>query len=179
MAQLYSRRTIRCVSKRWLSAAVFLVVWIGYLPGNLICSDSMWSIPTAVSLLDHGDADLDEYLPMLRERQFAFIRPAGGHYYTVYPLATSIMAMPAIVVLRPIASAVVRHAPGLWNRLEAAVSTTGCAPVDGEPLIALRSWTEHVIASAIVAATTVIIFLIAAEALPLGAAVGLALVFAF
>jgi hypothetical protein len=179
MAQLYSRRTILCVSKRTASAALFAVVWFCYAPGNLGCADSMWSIPTAVSLLDHGDADLDEYLPILRESQFAFIHPIGGHYYTMYPFATSIMAMPAIVALRPVASAIVRHAPASWKRLEAAVSSSGCAPVDGEPVIALRSWTEHVVASAIVAATAVIIFLIAAESLPLGPAIGVALLFAF
>src|SRR5947207_11320355 len=118
MAQLYSRRTIRCVSKRWLSAALVAFVWLCYLPGNLGCGDSMWSIPVAVSLLDHGDPDLDEYLPMLRDHQFAFIDPVGSHYYTIYPLGASIMAIPAIVVLRPVASAIVRHAPGLWTRLE-------------------------------------------------------------
>lgn len=73
MAQLYSRRTIPCVSKRTASAALFAIVWLCYAPGNLGCADSMWSIPTAVSLLDHGDADLDEYLPMLRESLHAWL----------------------------------------------------------------------------------------------------------
>src|SRR5712671_1534091 len=133
MLELYSRRTIRCVSKRWLSAALLAIVWLCYLPGNLGCADSMWSIPTAVSLLDHGDPNLDEYLPMLRERRFSFILPIDDHYYTIYPLGTSIMAIPAIVALRPIAAAIVRHAPGLWRRLEASEWNGGCPPVEAEP----------------------------------------------
>jgi hypothetical protein len=173
--------TIRYVSTKWLAAAVlFVLVWVCYLPGNFGCADSMWSIPTAVSLLDHGDANLDEYLPMLRERQFAFILPIHDHYYTIYPLGTSIMAIPAIVVLRPIAAAIVRHAPRLWKWLEAGEwNGGGCPPVAEEPLIALRSWTEHLIASGMVAATAVIILLIAAEQLPIAAAIGLAILFAF
>src|SRR5204863_1180505 len=156
------------------------IVWLCYLPGNLECSDSMWSIPTAVSLLDRGDPNLDEYLPMLRERQFSYILSIDDHYYTIYPLGTSIMAIPAIVALRPIAAAIVRRAPGLWKRLQTSEGNVGgCPPVAEEPLIALRSWTEHVIASGIVAATAVIILMIAADELPIAAAAGLAILFAF
>src|SRR5437773_4884888 len=101
-----------------LPAAVAAVVWLCYLPGNMGCSDSMWSIPTAVSLLDHGDADLDEYRGLLEWREYTRTERVGGHVYTIYPVGTSIVAIPGIVLLRPIAAALVRYAPAAWAALE-------------------------------------------------------------
>src|SRR6185503_5438083 len=36
--------------------------------GQMGCADSRWSIPTSVSLLDQGNFDLDEYLPVIEAR---------------------------------------------------------------------------------------------------------------
>lgn len=167
------------VPKWTVAAAVFVVAWVCYLPGNLGCADSMWSIPTAVSLIDEHNPDLDEYLAILRARRFLFTQQIHGHYYTVYPLGTSIMAAPAVVLLRPIFAALRRAAPSIWTRLERAQAERGCAPLDAEPVIALHSWTEHLAASAIVAAAIVVVFFIAARETPLPAAVAMALVLAF
>ena len=156
-----------------------MCIWLCYLPGNMECSDSMWSIPTAVSLVDERNANLDEYLPQLRARAFVFTQQARGHFYTIYPLGTSIMAAPGVVVLRPIAAAVKRLAPATWSWLRAVQARRGCPPLDAEPVIELHSWTEQLTASAIVAATAVVVFLIAADEMSVGAAVLVALLFAF
>jgi len=161
------------------SAALFAIVWIAYLPGNMGCSDSMWSIPTAVSLLDHGDATLDEYQSIVEARHRVLTQQIGSHVYTIYPFGTSLMAVPGIVVLRPIARAVERRAPTLWTWLDAYQTEHGCRPVAAEPVVALHSWTERAIASAFVAATAVILFLIAADELSLPWALVVAIVFAF
>jgi hypothetical protein len=162
-----------------LPAALFAAVWLCYVPGNMGCSDSMWSIPTAVSLLDHGDANLDEYLPVLKARGFVLTQRIGDHYYTIYPLGASIMAMPGVLALRPVAAAVTRFAPTLWTALANTQSRRGCGPVVGEPIVTLHSWTEHLIASAFVAGTTVIIYLIAVGETSVFGAVAVALIFAF
>jgi Fibronectin type III domain len=167
------------VRKRLTAAVLFALVWVGYVPGNMGCSDSMWSIPTAVSLLDHGDATLDEYRPIVESRRGVLTQTLGSHIYTIYPLGTSLMAIPGVIVLRPVASAIARRAPALWRWLDRYQAEHGCRPIAGEPVIALHSWTERAIASAFVAATAVIVFLIAADELSLAWAIGLAIVFAF
>ena len=143
------------------------------------CSDSMWSIPTAVALLDEGTPRLDRYLPLIDARRSAFIRKTGEHYYTVYPFATSLIAAPGVAVLRPIAAAVFRLSPSLAVKMETVQMQRGCAPPDGEPVIHLHSWTEALIASAIVAATAVLMFNIARVELGVGGALLVALIFAF
>jgi hypothetical protein len=139
----------------------------------------MWSIPTAVALLDEGTPRLDRYRPLIEARRSAFVRETGGHYYTVYPFATSLIAAPAVAVLRPIAAAAFRMAPSLAATMESVQRQRGCAPPDGEPVVHLHSWTEALIASAIVAATTVLMFHIARVELGAGGALLVALIFAF
>ncbi|HKB14013.1 MAG TPA: fibronectin type III domain-containing protein [Vicinamibacterales bacterium] len=165
--------------KRLTAAALAAAIWIAYLPGNMGCSDSMWSIPTAVSLLDHHDATLDEYQSIVAARRGVLTQRIGGHTYTIYPLGTSLAAIPGVVVLRPIAGAIARLAPSLWTSMAAYQAERGCRPVDGEPVIALHSWSERAIASALVAATAAIVFVIAADELAPGWAIALAIVFAF
>src|SRR5262249_16835209 len=118
MPQLYSRRTIRRVTRGIAAAALFVIAWIAYLPGNMGCSDSMWSIPTAVSLVDQFNPDLDEHLPILRARGFVFTQRLHGHFFTIYPLGASIMAAPGVAVLRPLAAAIRSGRPALWPWLD-------------------------------------------------------------
>ena len=130
-----------------IPAVLLATVFLGYLPpGNMGCGDSMWSIPTAVSIVDHGDPNLDEYLPLLEARQFHYSIIAGAHRYSIYPLGASIMAIPGVLVLRPLAAGVVRFAPRLWTALVSVANARGCPIVAGEPIVALHSWTEHLIA---------------------------------
>jgi len=164
---------------RALPIALLVSVACAYGFGNMGCGDSMWSIPTAVALLDEGTPRLDRYLPLIEARRSAFIERAGGHYYTVYPFATSLIAAPAVAALRPIAAAAFRLAPSLATRMEAVQMQRGCPPPDGEPVVHLHSWTEALVASAIVAATTVVMFNIARVELGAVGAVIVALIFAF
>src|SRR5262249_54037376 len=129
--------------------------------GNMGCADSMWSIPTAVSLIDRGDADLDEFSQQLAARHNLFTEEHGGHRFTMFPLGTSILAAPAIPVLRTIARAAFSIRPSPRPELERIQYYRGCPPLAGEPVIALHSWSELIVASAVVAATTMLIFAIA------------------
>ena len=164
---------------RALPIVLFVSVTCAYGFGNMGCGDSMWTIPTAVALLDEGTPRLDRYLALIESRGSAFIQKTGGHYYTVYPFATSLIAAPAVAVLRPIAAAAFAWAPSLAVKMEAVQLQRGCAPPAGEPVIHLHSWTEALIASAIVAATTVLMFNIASVEVGVWGALLVALIFAF
>jgi hypothetical protein len=175
-----SRGYARHAATLAIPSFLFVAVYLAYLPsGNMGCADSMWSIPTAVSLLDHGDANLDEYQTLLQSQDFHYSIEIASHRYGIYPIGASLVAIPGVLLLRPVAAGVMRVAPRFWNRLERITNARGCPVAAGEPIIALRSWTEHLIAAAIVAVTTVVIFLIARHDLSAIAAIAMALLFAF
>src|SRR6476659_3703131 len=99
---------------------LFVAIMAADLHGSMGCSDSRWSIPTAVSLVDQHNFDLDEYRPLLQERGFYFTEHVGEHDYTGYPFGASIRAAPAVVLLRPIAAVVARRWPDVWASMRNA-----------------------------------------------------------
>jgi len=124
--------------------------------------DSRWAIHTAVSLVYRGDADLDEYEPLVAiEHDYAIERRAGRKY-TRAPIGPSLVAAPVVLAY------------------DAAAWLSGAQ--DTEALLwqqrAVRI--EVIVASLVVAATAALLFLVAREG-GLGRAwsVVLALVFAF
>src|SRR6266571_1340795 len=73
--------------------------------------DSRWTIPVALSLLDRGDTNLDEYSALIeRDNHYAVecVAPDGtissgscnGHYYNWYPVAAPLVASPIVFALR-------------------------------------------------------------------------------
>lgn len=158
---------------------LFTLIFAIYLHGHMGCSDSRWSIPTATSLLDEHNFDLDEYAPLLKERGFYFAEHVGDHYYTVSPFGASILAAPLVFVLRPVARAASLRWPSLWNALRSAQRERGCPPARGEPVIELHSWTEQIAASAIVGLTALLLYAIARMELSVPHAIAIALIFAF
>src|SRR5438445_13598721 len=68
-----------------LPLLLFMFIVAVYLHGRMGCADSRWSVPTAVSLIDQRNFDIDEYLPLLRSREFFFTERVGDHYYSIYP----------------------------------------------------------------------------------------------
>jgi hypothetical protein len=178
---------VRGQRAQWLSRAksaiwpiaLFAVVMTTHTHGNMGCADSRWSIFTAVSVLDQGNFDLDEYLQIVKDRGFYFTEQTGGHYYTVYPFGASLLAAPVVAILRPIARAVLRWRPNLRSALSQAQAERGCPPVNGEPVIRFHSWTELIVATVIVAAATAVIYGVARDQLSPPAAAFIALLFAF
>src|SRR6266566_6799587 len=74
--------------------------------------DSRWTIPVALSMLDRGDTNLDEY-PALIEQDghyavecveadgtLSFGTCHNGHYYNWYPVAVPVIASPVVFGLR-------------------------------------------------------------------------------
>ncbi len=172
------------VTRAWTSAGVPLLVGVAvfvvHCRGTMGCADSMWSVPTAVSLVDHGDANLDEYLPVVHARHELFTEWHRGHVYTMFPLGTSLLVSPAIPVLRLIARAAVGEDAGRFRALEEWQQRTGCPTVAGEPIVSLHSIAELILASAIVALTAVVMCAVgSAEGLSTTGAATIAVIFAF
>jgi hypothetical protein len=79
--------------------AVFVVVLVVYLASPVKeITDSYWSVYTAVSLIRHRDATLDEYPAALKAAgDFQVTRHDGHAYYSVPP-ATSLLAVPLVAL---------------------------------------------------------------------------------
>jgi hypothetical protein len=166
--------------RAWLPCLIGLLVFVIQCRGTMTCFDSMWSVPTAISIWDHGDANLDAFLPAIETRDYVFTEWHRGHVYTMFPLGTSLLVAPLVPLLRSVATIVMRADPARVSALEQMQDATRCHAIAGEPIVRLHSLAELVVASTIVAITTMVMFGIArAEGLSaLGAAV-VAIIFAF
>ena len=85
--------------RRW-ALAVFVVVFVAHLESKVITSgDSRWFIPAAVSILHHGDMDLDEYAERIRAEGYYGIQKVQGHFYNIFPPGTSLASLPLVWAL--------------------------------------------------------------------------------
>ncbi|HWE23149.1 MAG TPA: hypothetical protein VG496_04330 [Myxococcales bacterium] len=150
------------MNRRLLLAAVFVVVFAVHVLSPVMTSwDSRWTIPTAVSIVHEGNADLDEYRPAIEVDGFYGIERVDGHLRMFHPLAVSLLAVPFVAI----ADRLNPHPAGAPKAVTFSVR-------HAEKI-------ERFIASLIVATTTLIVFLTANVTLPALPALGLAGVFAF
>ncbi|XDD51063.1 dolichyl-phosphate-mannose--protein mannosyltransferase [Leptospira sp. WS92.C1] len=82
---------------------IFLLVFFTnlLLPISPI-SDTVWNIPTGMSLLLSGDFNLDEYSDLKKEYNHYGISESKGHSYNYFPPGVSILAIPQLFVLTQI-----------------------------------------------------------------------------
>ena len=148
--------------RAWIAVGVFCVVLAVHgFSGVHHKADSLWTLPTAMSLWAHGSADLSAYPAAGDPRDYRLER-AGGRVYNAFPAGTSILSLPFV-----------------------AVADAGCRIVRGESYEeALKrsphSALEPFIASVFVALASALIFLMAdrrLKSVPLSLV--LVLVFAF
>jgi hypothetical protein len=157
---------------------VFLVVWaIHSLSPVRTSTDSMWSIHTAVSIIDRGNTNLDAYRDRFDPNRPA-IEEVNGHYYTIYPLGASLIAVPFVLVLERAVIPLVRLVPRFRTIGSNPVSGAGLLPA-ADYIVQKHARIEVLIASAIVALTAVFVYLIGRRGLGPGLALLLTLVFAF
>src|SRR5437879_5683562 len=110
-------------SALWAAALFAIVFFVHSHCPIATLYDSRWTIPVALSLLDRGDTNLDEYPELIeQERHYAVecVEADGalslrgicrnGHYYNWYPVAVPVMAAPLVFGLRKAVSL----APPLW-----------------------------------------------------------------
>lgn len=62
-------------------------------------ADSRWTIHIANSLIQEGNVDLDEYQDILKKHGFYAIEKHKGHFYSMFPVGVSFLAVPVVCVL--------------------------------------------------------------------------------
>ncbi len=130
---------------------------------TITSTDSVWAIHTALSLIQQGNTDLDEYAALIAnttDHDYA-VEKINGHLYSAYPIGASLTAVPFVWAI---------------DRLSTVVSPVRFADYAQQ---ARPEETELFIASGIVALTTVLIYAMARLFLDKRRAFVLALIFAF
>ncbi|MBN9664037.1 MAG: glycosyltransferase family 39 protein [Acidobacteria bacterium] len=153
-----------------------LAVFVLHSASPVVTSgDSRWTVFQALSFLQRGDLDLDEYQPRLQASGYYAITRPDGHYRTIYPAGTALLAAPAVAglqaalgafhfALEPLAARI--HSPALAALLRGNLE-------DSSLLV------ELLIASLWIALAAVLLYCIALEFTGVGTAVAVALIFAF
>jgi len=85
----------------FVSAVIFLTVFIShFFWSDIITSfDSIWSIPTALSIIKEGNTHLDEYERMLKKHDYYYIERIDNHFYTKFPIGTSLLSVPFVFII--------------------------------------------------------------------------------
>jgi hypothetical protein len=139
-------------------ASIFFSVFISHVSSRNITSlDSKWSIPTALSIIKEGNTDLDEYKEMLEKYNYFAIERIDGHYYTIYPMGVSLIAIPFVYAIEKsldILSSTVQKLGKYYTKDREYV------PLDYMNIASIAPGIELFIASFIVAANTIFIYLI-------------------
>jgi hypothetical protein len=154
--------------------------------------DSRWTVHSALSLIHHGDLDLNEYLPLLQRDEYYAIEcilPSGarryplqdpnpcpsGRLYHFYPSAVPILSAPLVAALQ----AGLHVAQPLLAPLAARLPPGYRRSLFQGDLVAASMPAELILASAIVALAAVIVLLVARRFSPAPTALFVALTFAF
>jgi hypothetical protein len=156
-------------SASW-TAAVFAIVFLVDASCPVVSSfDSRWTIPVALSLLDHGDTNLDEYAATIDPADHTIER-VNGHYYNWYPVTVPVLAAPIVFGLR-------KAAP-LLHAILPNGGPIRAAFLNGDFLVS-RTLVEVLTASVFVALTSVVVFFIGRLFLHAPCSALLSMIFAF
>jgi len=174
------------------AAILFLVVFLVYcISPNATPFDSRWTVHTAMSILNEGDTDLDEYLPLLEADRFYMIEctesAAGwrlvhrrdecpdGRLRHFYPVAVAILAVPPVAAMRAAVSA----AQPLLRPLAERSSSPVVRSLLAGDFIGASAAVELIVASIFVALAAALLYFVAREFLDRPAALLAAGLFAF
>lgn len=173
-------------------AALFLVVFFSHgLSPSATSSDSHWIVPQMLSMVRSGDTDINEYPELLRQHEYqavvcvdgehGIVRPVpgtgcpGAAYHLYYPIGAALAALPVFCAMDLSLRAV---GPVASSLLQGRAHSLILAFFQRDYLTAFPV-VEVVIASFLIACTTVVVFFIGRLFLSVGRALMLALVFAF
>ena len=154
-------------SGRRLDRALFLLIFVVVFMSHFVSpaaqtSDAVWNMAVAYSLVTQGNANLDEFEPMLASINYAATEQVDGHYYNLFPIGPSLMAVPFMYVL-------LKSGAGLTFFNEHGLDNRG--PQQNFDIL---------VASILVALASAILFLtVRTAAVPPGAAMLLVFIFAF
>jgi hypothetical protein len=137
------------------SVLLFVALWIFYL---LTCigtsGDSRWTVHQALSLLQEGNLDLNEYGPLLRAAGDIGIEEVDGHSYSIFPIGTTLLATPFIATLEVAEITTCLLAPDICTALQ----QRGAADPHHSLLAAYYWRVEQIIAALFIALTAVVLF---------------------
>lgn len=88
------------LSHETLIILIFLLVVVTHFDsGNITSFDSRWSIHLAMSLIQEGNFDLDEYSHLVESHRYYAVVKTDGHLHSFYPVATPLLATPFVYFL--------------------------------------------------------------------------------
>jgi hypothetical protein len=158
---------------------LFALVYTVYVTSKVrIQTDSIWSIPTAASLLHEGNTNLDEFRETFTTYTRHGVREHEGHAYYEYPMGAVLAALPFLAGFEALVSLLDPLLPHLgrlgqdWLEWHRAFNSTG--NID----LGFYNRTEQRIASFYVAAAAVLVFLTARRRASMKVALTVALLFA-
>lgn len=149
----------------------FIVLAVHFSSRTTISFDSMWSIHTSLSLLREGNTDLNEYSKLISQRNNYGVETFYGKIYTVFPIGSSILAVPFVFFVDQYWSLV------LHKDFQEYISQS---PVYVEPIYYMNSGRlEKFVASFYAALASVMIFFIARLRINISASLLITAIFAF
>ena len=151
----------------WLiSGSLLLLVLLAHAASPVTTStDSAWTFHVSASILQEGDLDLDEYLPLMDLDRDYRLREVDGSVYYYYPAATPLLVAPVLALADSILS--VFQGADLLSYLASHGPNARTAQF------------EKLVASAIVAISAVLMYLVARASSGRGVSIMVALIFAF
>jgi hypothetical protein len=122
-------------------------------------TDSLWSIPSAASILHEGNADLDEFRPSFFPSTAYARREAGGRTYYEYPPGVMLSALPFVAGAEALFSLMTPVLPRMGTFGEEALAWLALFRSTGWMDAGRYNRTEQLIASFYVCAATALLFL--------------------
>ena len=154
-------------------ALIFLVVFIShFISRNITSFDSAWSIHTAMSIIKEANTDLDEYREAENDRR---IETVNGHLYTIFPIGASIIAIPFVYIMDKGIGPLLSIFPSLGKYIRSRSHHS----LNAINVITIYSGVELLVASFIIALTTVFIYLLSSLYLNKMGSLLIAFIFAF
>ncbi len=106
--------------QKWLPIGLGVLTFAVYVAApQRVHSDSIWVVPTALSLVLRGDLDLDEYRPACARVQHG-CSEVNGHLYSDFPVAPALIAAGGLGVFEAglwVVRPAVMHVPALARQV--------------------------------------------------------------
>jgi dolichyl-phosphate-mannose-protein mannosyltransferase len=165
------------INAEWRTVlALFLGVFIIHLASGVTAGgDSRWVVPTAVSIYQHGDTDLNEYPNLLTEWDNYWIDLVDGHHFSRFPIGPALLALPFVYSMDTVMTWTSSSFTGLEETLQ---RKSPGLPEDAD-MLDVTSRFESVPTCFYVALAAVLIYLLGRQTLERRRALLLALLFAF
>lgn len=160
----------------WVPLMLFLLVLSVHSLSRVTQScDSMWSVHLGLSMMREGNTDLDEYRDVVLSGPRYLYAVINGHVYSSYPIGTPLLAAPLVYVIDEEVRLLCRASP----KAEVYIRSLYRDPVERVDAASLHRWVEVLVASLIVALTTVLVYCVGRQFLHPSLSLLLACVFAF